>query len=395
VSDIEMEEKSATTLELFFDLVFVFAITQVVGFIVDDPTWPGLLRAATLLGILWWGWTNWAWTTNLVSLEPRFRRILVLVAMVGLFVMAHAVPTSFSGSALWLAVPYVIVTLLSSVLALLNARATDTNLEGLAVYVPVVLLGGGLLIAGAILESAQQWLWLASFAVNVIGAALSAGAVPAVDAKHFAERHGLILIIALGEAIIVVGVTLAGEPPSWQLAGHLAIGLTFAIALYWAYFDRATQAWEHGLRQAPAGSAGRYARDVYSFTHFPMIVGVVFSAVALEEAFAHPEEPFKPFIAGVFVIGVASYLTGIAIAAFRSARFLLPERMMAVAAIATVVLGTGNLAARTTVIVTTLILISALLTEQLRFRRMTPAEQPGVELSNGKQSQAINTAPKA
>ncbi len=164
MSDSEMEEKSATTLELFFDLVFVFAITQVVGFIVHDPTWPGLLRAATLLGILWWGWTGWAWATNLVSLEPRFRRVVVLVAMVGLFVLAHAVPTSFNGDALWLAVPYVAVTLLSSVLALLNARATDTNLEGLAVYVPLALLGGGLL-----LSTIPAFPWNRSLGTSVLG----------------------------------------------------------------------------------------------------------------------------------------------------------------------------------------------------------------------------------
>jgi low temperature requirement protein LtrA len=131
------------------------------------------------------------------------------VALVGLFAMAHAVPISFNGNALWLAVPYVAVTLLSSVLSLLNPRATGANLEGLARYVPIAVLGGGLLIAGPILESAQQWIWLASLTVNVIAAALGAGAVYAVDAKHFAERHGLIL----------------------------TMGLTFAITLYWAYFE--------------------------------------------------------------------------------------------------------------------------------------------------------------
>lgn len=208
--ETESEEKSATTLELFFDLVFVFAITQVVGFIVHDPTWSGLLRAGTLLGILWWGRTNWTWVTNIVSLEPRIRRIVILVAMVGLFVMAHAVPSSFEGNGLWLAVPYVGVTLLANVLTLLDARATGANLEGLVRYVPVALLGGGLLIVGAALDSAQQWIWLAALGVNVFAVAFGGGSVWAVDAKHFAERHGLIMIIALGEAIIAVGATLAG-----------------------------------------------------------------------------------------------------------------------------------------------------------------------------------------
>ena len=124
-----LDEKSATTLELFFDLVFVFAITQVVFLVVNDLTWSGLLDATIILGVLWWGWTNWTWVTNMVSLEPRVRQMVVLLAMMGVFIMAHAVPTSFSGDGLWLAVPYVLVTGLSSTLILLDCSYRGDRLR--------------------------------------------------------------------------------------------------------------------------------------------------------------------------------------------------------------------------------------------------------------------------
>ena len=126
-------------------------------------------------------------------------------------------------------------------LILLDTRTSKRSFEGIAVYVPIILLGGGLLIAGAIIEQAQQELWLAALFINIVAAALGSRTVYQVDAKHFAKRHGLIMIIALGEAIIAVGATLADQLPSSEIATHLAIGLALAMTLYWAYFDRAKQ----------------------------------------------------------------------------------------------------------------------------------------------------------
>ena len=364
-----LDEKSATTLELFFDLVFVFAITQVVFLVVNDLTWSGLLDATIILGVLWWGWTNWTWVTNMVSLEPRVRQMVVLLAMMGVFIMAQAVPSSFGGNGLWLAVPYVLVTGLSSTLILLDTRTSERSFEGIAVYVPIILLGGGLLIAGAIIEQAQQELWLAALFINIVAAALGSRTVYQVDAKHFAERHGLIMIIALGEAIIAVGATLADQLPSSEIAIHLAIGLALAMTLYWAYFDRAQAIWENALRKADALATGKFARAVYTFTHFPMIVGIVLSAVALEEAFLHPSEPLDDFVRIVFVLGLASFLLGIAAAAFRAGGVVLWERIIAVAAIAVVIFGAPKLTAQTTVISVTFVLITGMVLEYLRIRR--------------------------
>lgn len=374
-----LEEKSATTLELFFDLVFVFAITQVVSLVVNDLTMGGLYNATIILGILWWGWTNWTWVTNMVSLEPRIRRVTVLAAMLGVFIMAQAVPTSFSGDGLWVAIPYLLVSALSSALVLLDTQTSRENAEGLAVYVPIMLLGGGLLIAGAVFDGFQQELWLASLVVNIIAATLGGRNDFKIDAKHFAERHGLIMIIALGEAVIAVGATLANRPPSSELAIDLATGLALAMTMYWAYFDRAQEVWESALRSADVHETGNVARDVYTFTHFPMIVGIVLSAVALEEAFLHPDEPLESFVKTVFVIGLAAFLLSIAAAAFRAYRVVLWERLLAVVGVIIVVYGAINLAARVAVIAVTAVLVTSMVVEYARMsRHMQSAEDAEV-----------------
>ena len=369
---IEIEEKSASTLELFFDLVFVFAITQVVSLVAHDLTWNGLFHGTVILGILWWGWTNWVWATNLVSLEPRIRKMIVLLAMFGLFIMAHAVPTSFEGDGLWLAVPYLIVSALSSALLLLDARARGLDLSGLGRYAPIMLSGGVLFVVGAFFETNQQWWWLASLAVTIGAATFGGGSDWAIDAKHFAERHGLILIIALGEAIIAVGASLAGTAPSGEIAFHLSIGLALAMTLYWAYFDRAQEIWEQALRREAANKTGQFARDVYTFTHFPMIVGIVLIAVALEEAFHRPNDPLESFTRSIFMIGLACFFLGIAAAAFRAHRRVLWERVIGVAGVAIVIGGATAWQARTTVIVVTGLLIVSMVVEYVRHRFVGP-----------------------
>ena len=256
--EIEADEKSATTLELFFDLVFVFAITQVVSLLANDLTWNGLFHATILLGILWWGWTNWTLVTNMVSLGPRSRRIVLLAGMVSTFIMAYAVPEAFEGDGLWVAVPYIVTTILGTGYMFMDREMFATNMSGLLRYTPLNFLGAVLLIVGTNFGDAQQWFWLGALTVNVLAAELGESQVWAVDAKHFAERHGLIMIIALGEAIIAVGASL-DAPSSWELAGYLMTGIGFAIILYWAYFDRAQDIWEDGLRKASPSETGTYA----------------------------------------------------------------------------------------------------------------------------------------
>ena len=281
--------------------------------------------------------------------------------------MAYAVPEAFEGSGLWVAVPYIVTTILASALMFMDAEMTGVNMSGLLRYMPLNFLGAALLVVGTNFGEAQQWFWLGALAVNVLAAELSGSQEWAVDAKHFAERHGLIMIIALGEAIIAVGASLS-DPPSWELAGYLMTGVGFAIILYWAYFDRAQEIWEEGLRKASVSETGDYARDVYTLTHFPMIVGIVFSAVALEEAFLNPHEPLEPFAQSLLVVAVACFFLGQAVAAYRANQVILTERIVAVGLTAAVVYGLSELDGPKTVLVVALLLAATMTAEYFHYR---------------------------
>ncbi len=365
------QDKTATTLELFFDLVFVFAITQVVYALVHHLSWGGAAQAAILLGVLWWGWTNWTWTANIVNLGARWRRLVLLAAMANVLLMAHAVPTAFDGDGLWVAVPYVVMTQLAAFLTIHHEHQTGGDLAGLLKFTPIATVGAILLVVGAIADTHQEWIWLGALLLTVLASALGSINDWDIVATHFAERHGLIMIIALGEAIIAVGVTLARSdetPPSWRVASYLLVGIAFAMTMYWAYFDRADQIWEHQMAHQSASDIGTFAVQVYSWTHFPMIVGVVFSAVALEEVFLHPDDPFHTFVNHVFAIAVVAFFGGIVAAAWRASKVVLYERIAAIAVSLAVIYGLPDLNARAVVVAVIAITVVALGAEYLRVR---------------------------
>jgi low temperature requirement protein LtrA len=365
----ELEEKAAHPLELFFDLVYVFAITQVVSLIAHDLHLSGILRGALLLGLLWWGWVTWTWTLNAVDLEPRLYRIVVMIAMFGVFFMAYSVPTAFEGDAMWLAVGYLVMRLLSMVVMLHGTRDDPVEQKAILVYLPIAMFAPVLVVIGAAVGGeALQWVWLGALVVEV-GSTLIAGRQDwHVDPAHFAERHGLIMIIALGEAIIAVGIALGRVDVTAPVpATALLVGLFVACAMWWAYFDRLQGVWEGALRLADDHHAGRLARDVYSLLHYPMIVGIVFIAVAMEEAFLHPDERIEQVVGTLFVVGLGLYLLAMAVATWRCWRTYLYERVICVALIALIVVAL-DVDAQRTVLYSTLVLLASLCAEYWRFR---------------------------
>jgi len=373
------EEKAAHPLELFFDLVFVFAITQVVSLVVHDLTLAGILRGALILALMWWAWTNWTWTTNVVDLEPRVIRVAMLASMLGVFGMAFAVPTAFDGDGNWLAFGYVLVRVIAAAVFVWGTRHDPVELKATLSYLPISLVATTIVLVGGLVGGdALQWIWLAAFSVELLAAAFGGQAEWKVDAAHFAERHGLILIIALGEGIIAVGIALEGVPIDASLALLLAVGLAGVCAMWWAYFDRLQEVMESALRLAEGRETGHIARDVYSLLHYPMIVGIVFLAVALEEAFLHPDEPMEQVVATLFVVAVGLYLLAQAVAVWRCWRTYLYERVIGVVIIASLVAAWDG-AAKEVVLVSTVILIATLTAEYLRFRARIRGEVPDPE----------------
>ncbi len=378
----DLAEKTAHPLELFFDLVFVFALTQVVSLIVHDLSLGGGLRGALLLALMWWAWTNWTWTTNVVDLEPRVIRVAVLTSMLGVFGMAFAVPTAFEGDGDWLAFGYVLVRIVAAVVFVLGTRHDPDELEATATYLPISLTATVIVLVGGLVGGdALQWIWLGALGVELIASASAGQADWKVDAAHFAERHGLILIIALGEAIIAVGVALEGVQIDRSLALSLAVGLAGVCAMWWAYFDRLQEVMETALRRADARETGHIARDVYSLLHYPMVAGIVFYAVALEEVFLHPDDPMEDVVAALFVVAVGLYLLAQALAVWRCWRTYLYERVIGVAVIALLV-AVWDGAARDVVLVATVVLIATLTAEYLRFRARIRGEVPDPETSS-------------
>ncbi len=364
----EAEEKAAHPLELFFDLVFVFAFTQVVSLVVHDLTLEGTLQGALILALLWWGWGNWTWAINAVDLEPRLVRVAVLAAMLGVFGMGFSVPTAFEGDGMWIALGYVWVRVISGIVMYLGTRHDPVERQAILSYLPPSLIAPVLIIIGAAIEGdAQAWIWFVAFLVELLSAVLAGRSDWRIDAAHFAERHGLIMIIALGEAIIAVGIALEEFSIDTELAFQLAVGLAGACALWWAYFDRLQEVWETALRQADEHETGHIARDVYSFLHYPMILGVVFYAISLEEAFLHPDDPMPDVVRTLFVVSFALYLLSQAVATYRCWRTVLYERAIGVALIA-VLVGVWDGAGKNVVLVTTAVLIATLSAEYWRFR---------------------------
>lgn len=378
IDELEQEpvEKTAHPLELFFDLVFVFAITQVVSLIVHDLTTAGVLRGALLLALMWWAWTNWTWTSNFVDLEPRIVRVAVLVSMLGVFAMAFAVPTAFEGDGLWVALGYLWVRLVPAAVMIHGMRHDPAQLRAVAKYLPISLAATAVVvIGGAVGGEALQWFWVGAFCIELVAAASSGQADWRIDAGHFAERHGLILIIALGEGIIAVGVALEGVSIDTSLAVQLGVGLASVGALWWAYFDRLEGVLESALRLADEHETGHIARDVYSLLHYPMIVGIVFYAVALEEAFLHPDDPMEGVVVVLFVVALGLYLLAQAVSVWRCWGTFLYERVIGVAVIAALVAAWDG-AAKDVVLVSTIVLIATMSAEYWRFRARIRGDVP-------------------
>lgn len=318
------ETGSVTTLELFLDLVFVFALTQVTAAIADDLTGRGMVRGILVIAVLWWSWTAYAWLGNLVRADEGLARVGIFVAMAAMFVMALCIPEAFDDAAGGLSGPvvfaaaYFVFRALHLALFYLGS-AGDPALRGqLLRFAPAMLAGTALLLAAAAADGVTQTaLWVAALVADYVGTYLGGARGWRVRAPgHFAERHGLIVIIALGESIMAIGVGVAQLPISWPIVVASTLGLALAGALWWMYFDTAAQAAEHALAGADEQRRSRMARDAYSFLHLPLIAGIVLIALGLKKVLQYVgdaghhtlSDPLKGLALAALVGGVVLFL---------------------------------------------------------------------------------------
>ena len=301
-------EQRVTPLELFFDLVFVFALTQVTGFLADHSSWDGLLRGLFLLGVLWWAWAAYAWLTNTLNPEEGPVRLAVFASMGAMLVAALATPGAFGVDGVVFGIAYFTVRALHLVLFAIAGRGDPELLRAVLRILPSALLGAALLVVAGFLDGAVQLaLWAAALAIDYLWLIVVGMRGWRVSPEHFVERHGLIIIIAIGESIVAIGVGAAGVPIDAPVIAAALLGIAVASALWWSYFDWAMYVAQARLADATGTERAVLARDLYSYLHLPMVAGIVLFALGMKETLAHFDEALEIIPAVGISGGLALY----------------------------------------------------------------------------------------
>lgn len=315
-------------LELFFDLVFVLGFTQCTALMVAQPTWDGIVRGLFVLAVLWWAWAGYAWLTSVVDPEEGSVRVAMFAAMAALLVVALAVPGAFGQHGLLFAIAYGGVRLGHLALFVLASRDNPELRHSVATLAGSSTIGIGLLAGASFLDGIPQGaLWAVAILIDFGGPALFGVAGWRLVPAHFAERHGLIIILSLGESIVVLGVGATVGLGAGVIVA-VVLGVALASALWWIYFDVVALATEHRLTEAPEGAVrNALARDSYSYLHYPMAAGIVLAAVGLENTVAHADQPLGTVPAFALLGGVAMYLLAHVALRLRNAHSVNPQRL--------------------------------------------------------------------
>jgi len=313
---VRRREDKVTPLELFFDLVFVLALTQCTALMAANPTWTGLLQGLLVLGMLWWSWGGYAWLTSVVDPEEGAVRIAIFASMAAFLVAALSVPDAFGDDAVVFASAYAAVRVAHIWLFTVASRGEPELRKSVTGLASSTAIAVGLLFVAS---STDGWWQIAVWGIALV---LDVG-LPTLFwsggwqlmASHFAERYALIVIIALGESIVAIGVG-SNAVVDGGVVVAAALGMAVAAALWWLYFDVTVWLAERRLSEAPQGRVqNELARDAYSIIHFPLVAGIVLLAFGLKKTLEHVDDPLKTIPAAALVGGVALYLT--ALVAFR------------------------------------------------------------------------------
>jgi low temperature requirement protein LtrA len=357
VSELHAEqEQRVTPLELFFDLVFVFGFTQVTTVLSNDPTWLGLEHGLLILVALWWAWAAYAWLTNTVDPGEGLVWGSLLVAIGAMFIAALAVPEAFGRHGVVFGVAFLIVIIMQGALHALASRGDRDLLAAIGRNTPWSL-GGAILIlvAGFVSTDLRPLLWLAGLVVALFGPLLVPLQGWRVHPAHFVERHGLIVIIAIGESLVAIGF---GARDTGLTAGVIVaalLGLAVAASFWLAYFDFFPQRAQQLLRDRSGDQQIALARDTYTYLHLPMVAGIVLFAFAMKETLTDVGDVLDTVPALCLAGGSALYLFAYVAVRWRVTRTARGGRFIAAVAsallipVTMIVPAIGALAAVTTV----------------------------------------------
>jgi low temperature requirement protein LtrA len=321
--------ENVTPLELFFDLVFVLALTQCTALMAEQPTWAGLAKGVLVLTLLWWAWVGYAWLTSVVDPEEGSVRIAIFAAMAAFLIVSLCVPQAFAGLALEFAIAYGFVRAGQIALFVIASRDEPQlrrSVGGLAISTAI---GVGLVIVASFFEPAVQGaIWALAILLDVGGPYFFGSGGWKLVPEHFAERHGLIIIIALGESIVAIGAG-AETALTFGIAAAACFGIALAAAQWWAYFDVVALVAAKRLVEAkPGREQNEMARDSYSYLHLPMVAGIVLVALALKKTLGDVDDPLKLVPAFALVGGLALYLLAHVAFRYRNIHTLNRQRLL-------------------------------------------------------------------
>jgi len=368
LSAVLREGERVTPLELFFDLVFVLAITQCTALMAAAPTWEGIAQGLLVLGVLWWCWVGYAWLTSVVDPEEGLVRLAIFGAMAALLVAALCVPEAFGDAALLFACAYGAVRVGHICLFVLASR-DDGGLRHATLELGAsTALGVGLLVAASFADGALQGgLWALALGLDMAGPLLIDAEGWRLAPGHFAERHGLIVIIALGESIVALGAG-AGLHVDAGMVAAAVLGVVVAAALWWIYFDVVAIVAERRLTRAAAGrERNAMARDSYSYLHFPMVAGIVLVALGLKKTLAHVGDPLDLVPAVAMLGGAALYLLAHVAFRLRNVGTLNRRRLLCALVLAALVPAATALPALATLALVAGLLVALIAYEALRY----------------------------
>ena len=372
------EERKTSYLELFFDLVFVFAFTQVTALILEDTSPQGFAQAALVLAMVWWAWSAYAWMTNAVDVENAVTRLIMFAAMVAGFFMALAVPDAFQDEAAWFAVAYFAVRVLQPALYLWGVRDEPETFGVLLRLTPWFVIAAFVALVGGFVDpDYRAWVWVASLVIDVIGTLTAARGDWHVSPSHFAERFALIVIIALGESIVAIGVGTSHLTRDATYAISVVVAFAGVAALWWAYFDFTAVAAERSLRRASGRDRSALARDIFTYFHYPLVLGVILYAVAAKKTLEHPRDPLSNAGRWALGLGIALFLVGFALMRFRVIRRVAWERLAAAASILVIAVLLDGADAIVTLGVVIVILLFSIALETVRLREVRATLRAG------------------
>jgi low temperature requirement protein LtrA len=370
------EDFTADPVELFFDLAYVFAFSQLVALLINEPTWAGAGKAALLFALLWLPWQQLTWAANAISGNGRQVRTLFLIATVVSIPMAASTSTAFAGGGPVFAIALTVIMLIGFRMQTMGTTEEIDHRAAAYTWIAPNVVAIAVLVVGSFYDGpARLAFWLGTVAIVLWAMIKAADSEWLVRPGHFAERHGLIIIIALGEVIVAIGIPVVaalemnGSLALETISALLASG-AFAGLLWWAYFDRPSPGLEYAASKLDSRAAGRYIRDVYTWAHAPIVAGIILAAAALEEIALHPLDSVPLAFRVMMAAGLFLFLIGVYLAVWRAFRAQARERLIGSVVIAGIIFAGASLEGLNMLTIVVIVMFVVLVIEHRRIQRL-------------------------